>query len=211
MVDEIYEVNEYIAGRNIDLNNLYRICFLMVRWYKQQGYSKLAIRDEIFDWGEKHGVFFKFKINSVNNRVFDREQDIELKSPTVKINKRDIEEINRRFDEGKSKLAALAILCYAKGHADKHKEFSISSVGLSAWTGISRKALCSRYIKELIDYEYLTVVKKSKRDINWSASYNEQSTRYRINVPIHNSGEFTLKDNDLRILFSQVFANQYEY
>ena len=205
MVDEIYEVNEYIAGKNITANNLYRICYLMVRWYKQNGYSKLAIRDELFNWGEKHGVYFKFKINNVNNRVFEKESETDLKSPVVKINKHDIDEINRRFDSEKSKLVALAMLCYAKGHADAKREFVISSVALSAWTGIDRKMLCNKYIQELIDYEYLTVVNKPENSKKWDASYSEQSTRYKLKMSLHNSGDYILENNNLGVLFSKVF------
>jgi hypothetical protein len=135
-----------------------------------------------------------------------------LRTGGVKINKQDIANINKRFDNMNTKLVALAMLCYAKAHANKQGEFSISSVSLGLWLHINRQNLRSKYIKELVDYEFLIEVDPKLRSTRsadhkkWAQPYEDQSIQYRINSPIYNNGEYELKDNDMRTLFSEIFS-----
>jgi hypothetical protein len=205
LVNEVHEVKQYLEGKNIVLNNLYRICYLMVCYHKEKGLKKIEVRETLFEWGKVNHVFIKYNVNNIINRVFDSDTAIKLKSPSVKINKQDLMEIMKRFDDNKTKLVALAMLCYAKAHADKMGEFNISSVGLGAWLGINRKALRNKYIKELIEYEYLLEVSKPQNSVRWTQAYDAQSTRYKINAPLHNIGDYVLVDNGIEKLFSDIF------
>lgn len=209
MIDERFEVQEYLNGKSIVLGNLYRICWLIVRWYKEQGLNRLDIRNEVFKWGCEQKITIKYNVNDIINKVYDKEMDAKLRSPAVKINKQDVQEIDRRFDNKKTKLCALAILCYAKAYADRAGTFNISTVNLSAWVGINRKSLANKYIKELIDFEYLTLVSLPPKIGRWKdMSYYDQATTYKLNVPCHNSGNFVLRNNAIRILFSEVYCPQ---
>lgn len=205
MVDRLYEAQEYVKGNNIDFKNLYRICFMMACWHKQQGLDRIEIHNILDEWKKIHGIYMRCETNEIIDRVFDREKSTTLESHIVKINKNDIENINRRFDSKKTKLVALAMLCYAKAHANKNGEFNISMTSLSSWTGVNRQMLGRKYIKELVDYEYLTVVTKATSKSNWEGQYHEQATKYKLNAVLHNSGDEKLERNDLRILFSRLF------
>ena len=205
MVNEIYETQQYLEGKSIVTNNLYRVCYLLVCHYKEKGYKKMEIREALFEWGKQHNIFIKYNVNNIINRVFDSDKAILLKAPVVKINKQDITEIKKRFDDNKTRLVALAMLCYAKAHGNEDGEFNISSVGLGAWLNINRKALRIKYIKELIEYDFITEIEKPLNNMRWEQPYDSQSTQYRINFPVHNSGKATLINNDIRLLFSEVF------
>ena len=205
MINEVYETQQYLDGDNIITTNLYRICYLIACYYKERGLKKIEIREALFEWGKQYHVFIKYNVNDIINRVFATERAKLLRNPVVKINKQDIAEIKKRFDDNKTRLVALAMLCFAKAHGTKDGEFSISSVGLGAWLNISRKTLRSKYIKELIEYEFLSEVEKPQNNMRWDKSYDTQSTQYRINHPLHNSGNVTLFNNDMKQLFSEVF------
>lgn len=187
------------------MNNFYRACYLMVRWHKEQGLKRIEIRDTMFDWGRANNIDMKYNINDIINRVFGVEKYVPLQSPIIKINKQDIENIKRRFDNKKTKLVALAMLCYAKAKANRDGVFGISATSLGAWLEINRKTLTNKYIKELVDFEYLSIISKPENNYKWLKSYDDQSTKYKINASLHNSGDFVLSDNKVRILFSEVF------
>ena len=212
MVDEIYEVSQYLDGKNIVHSNLYRVCLQMVRWHKDKGeLSRIEIREKIlYDWALKHKINVRYNLNDIINRVFDSNDFGMLKSHVVKVNNHDVERIKRSFDNETTKLVALAMLCYAKAHGSKKGEFTMSAVNLGAWLGINRKSLTKKYIKELIDFNYLTIAAKPTNNSKWKKAFAEQSTRYMINAPLHNSGNFELKNNEIGILFSEVFSVLYE-
>lgn len=206
MVDERFEAEQYLAGKGIVKSNLYRTYSLLARWCKEQHMTRYEARKEIVRWCEEHKQDAKYDINSILTKVFDTCAPI-LKSQTIKINKQDVKHITDRFCNNSTKLVALAILCYAKAFADQNDEFSLSSVGLSAWLSINRKSLRNRYIKELIDYEYISEISKPQNSKQWTEKCDDLSIRYKINVPIHNSGDFILKKNNVRILFSELFSD----
>ena len=207
MIDEVFEVEQYMAGENINYKNLYRICFLMVRWHKQCGYGKLQTREMLEAWAKSNALYIKYDCNDIINRVFDTEKGAELKTAVVKVNERDVKNINSRFDNKKTKLVALAFICFAKAHANKLGEFSLSMSSLSAWTGINRQMLGRKYIKELIDFEFLEKISKPEYNSMWDKLYEDQSTRYRLTFKVHNSGNDELVSNDLGILFSRLFGH----
>ena len=209
MVNEKYEVQQYLNGENISKENLYRSCYLIAKWFNEQGLTRLEIRNKLFQWGKENNIYIKYNINNdIIDKLFNYNSH-KLKSVEVKINKQDVENINKRFDHGKTKLVALAMLCYAKAHASQTGEFIVSSVNMGCWLNINRKSLRQKHIKELIDYEYLIEVSRpANKDFKtWTKAYEEQSIKYKLNVPIDNYGEYELERNDVRKLYADIFVN----
>lgn len=203
MINEVVEVKSYLIGNNINQKNLYRIVTLLAKHFKEQGKSHIEIRNSIFEWGKQHNIFIKYKVNSIIYKVV--EDTTPLQGDTViKINKNDIEEINSRFSSKNSKLVALALLCYDKAHADKNKAFDISSVALSAWTGIAASNLSSRYFRELYDFGYLTKLESPQNTFKWDS--DKKNSVYQLSVSTHNSGDYLLVDNNIHDLYSEVFS-----
>ena len=205
MIDEIREAEDYINGKNIVKENLYRICYLMSCYYKSQNIEKLETRQKIFEWGRQNNIWIKYDVNQIITRAYESPNST-FNSPVIKINKQDIVNIKDMFDGHKVRKVALALLCYAKAYANKNREFYISSVALGAWLGINRKALRNRYIKELIDFGYLQEVHKRKNSNIWDQPFSEQGTKYKINNSLHNSGEHVLESNDIDKLYLEIFS-----
>ena len=204
MINEIAEVKGYLSGNHIVKSNLYRICYLLAKWFKEQGLSRLEIRDSIFDWGKRYNVYIRYDVNQIINKaLMDKHR---LKDYTVRVNDADIAEINRRFDNTKTKLVALAILCYAKAYADHDKEFTVSAVALGAWLGIHNSSVKRKYINELIDYGYISIVSTPNNTYFWEVSESDKCCRYRINVSINNDGNLILFDNDILSLYKKIFS-----
>ena len=207
MVNEVYEVKQYLNGENISKKNLFRICYMLAKWYHEQGLTQLEIRDKIFLWGKENNIYIKYNVNNdIISKIY-RYNPPKLKSVEVKINAQDIENINRRFDNRKTKMVALAILCYAKVHSDKYNHFNISSMHLSFWLNMNRRGLRQRYIRELIDYEFITEFSYNKPKCfkTWDVAFEEQSTRYQLIVPSENTGEFILQGNNVKKLYTEIF------
>jgi len=203
MINEVVEVKNYLAGDNINSKNLYRTVSLIAKWFREQGKSHIEIRNAIFEWGKQYNIYIKYNINNIIYKTMD--DSTLLKNDTVvKINKNDIEEINSRFSSKNAKLTALSLLCYAKVHADKDKTFNVSSVALSAWIGIAASNLSSRYFRELYDFGYITKLETPKNTFKWSS--DKKNSVYQINVNIHNSGDYSLIDNNIHELYGEVFS-----
>jgi len=207
MINEIIEVRNYLDGKNICIKNLYRICFLLAKWYKEQGLPHVDIRKEIFDWGKRNNILIKYNVNSIIYKALDDKSRLK-DNVVIKINNSDVSEITNRFDSKNTRLTALAILCYAKAYADRDKMFNMSTVALSAWINITNSNLGSRHIKELVDFGYITKVSTPNNTFTWDKKII--ACEYRINVEIHNSGKYVLIDNDIIDLYSEIFSWLYK-
>lgn len=203
MINEVIEVKNYIDGKNINKTDLYRACFLLAKWYKGQGQSHADIRSSIFGWAAKHNIYIKYNVNKIIYKAAEDNHGLK-DNTTVKISKKDVAEITSRFDSKPVKLTALAILCYAKAHADRECTFDISSVSLSAWLGINDSNLRNRYLKELVDFGYISKLSTPKNTYKWENP--DVNCKYRLNVDIHNNGNITLTDNDIKGLYSELFC-----
>ncbi len=205
MINEVAEVQRYLAGKNLKKDNLYHILLLIAKWYKEQGYPKLKIRESIFAWAKENGIHIKYNVNDLIGRALEDKRRL-TDNVVVRVNQADIAEINRRFDSRKTKYVALAFLCYGKAYADRDREFSVSSAALGAWLDMSRSTLQTIYIPELVDYEYLSIIQKPQNTYSWGAKKSFHSTKYRLEVPIHNSGEFILTNNNIQKLSAEIFS-----
>ena len=200
MINEVVEVKEYLEGKNINKKNIYRMCYLLSKWYKENGMTHEEIRNSIFKWANSYGIYITHNLNNIIYLAL--EDKLRLKDNIqIKINNGDIEEIKRRFDTKNTRLVALSLLCYAKAHADRDKLFSISLKALSCWIGITAQNLSTRYIKELYDFGYL--------DINRTTfKYDYKTVKqniYKLKVDIHNNGNYLLVDNNIMDLYSKIF------
>ena len=71
MINETILVRQYLNGENINPNCLYRICFLLAKWYKEQGIEdKLQVRTNIFEWANKYGVYLPLYLNACIDNAF---------------------------------------------------------------------------------------------------------------------------------------------
>lgn len=204
LINEVVEVREYLEGNNIVKNNLFRTCYLLAKYYKEKGMSPVEIRKSIFDWAKENKIYIIYNLNNIIYQALRDKQRLK-DNITIKINQKDIDNIKSRFDSKNTRLTALALLCYAKAYADRDKEFTLSSVSLGAWIGIADSHLRGTYLKEVIDFEYVSKV-ESTNSYSWNKSKKNKSTRYKINVDIHNSGEIQLINNDIRTLYNQIFC-----
>ena len=204
MIHETWEVQGYLKGEHIHKKCIYRICLLLARWYKEQGMNHMQIRAAIFDWAGQFHVHIDHQVNNIIYQAF-REQRPLNGDVAVYVSEADIAAIESRFDAKNSRLAALAILLYAKVYADERQEFVLPGTALSQWTGIAASTLSERVLPELIDFGYISKIQAEQQFV-WNSRVKSKSSKYRIHVPLKNEGDYLLVHNDLQTLYSQVFG-----
>lgn len=204
LINEILEVQEYLDGKNINKKCLYRTCFMLAKWYKQQGLSNVEIREKIFEWGKKYNIYIKYNVNSIIYQALEDKHRLRGDEAIVRINQADIDEITRRFDSVPCRKTALGILCYAKVTADRDNEFNISALALSNWLNLNSGHMSGRYLKELLDFEYIEKV-NNLSTFSWDKNVKSTSLRLKLLVPIENKGEYILEENNVDKLYSDVF------
>lgn len=208
MINETILVQQYLEGKNINSNCLYRTCFLLAKWYKEQGIEdKLQVRTNIFEWANKYGVYLPLYLNACIDNAFGDERRL-TENVIVRVSEEDIIEIKRRFDNKKTRKVALAILCYAKTFANSKGEFRISQVSFADWVKIDPANIGRRHFRELIDYGYMSKVDGGDSKHNfWNKDVKTKMNKYKIIVPIRNTGDYILEDNNIEKLYEEIFAN----
>ncbi len=207
MINEILEVQEYLDGKNINKKCLYRICFMLAKRYKQQGLTNVEIREKIFEWGKKYNIYIEYNVNSIIYQALEDKHRLRGDEAIVRINQDDISEITRRFDSKPCRKTALGLLCYAKVVADRDNEFNISALALSNWLSLNSGNMSSRYLKELIDFEYIEKINTGDT-YSWDKHTKSNSLRLKLLVPIDNKGEHILDKNNIEKLYCDVFEKQ---
>ena len=206
MLDQVLEAQGYLRGEGIVKNNMYRACYLLAKWHKEQGLAPVDIRRAILDWAREYHVAIGLDLNmAILKAANDRDA---LKGGTVvRVGEDDIKEITDRFDSHKSRLVALAVLCYAKVYADKDRSFHMSAVALGSWLGISNSVLGSRYMKELIEFGYVSRADAQGPRFSWrgKGACHKYYT-YTMLVPLRDSGGCVLVGNAIHDLYALVFG-----
>ncbi len=204
------EIKAILEGKRINKHYTYRVCYLLARYFKSLDYNHFQIREEIFKWAKANNIYITDDLNSIIQRALkDRRKIVE--DVNIRISNNDLEEIIKRFDRYNTRLTAFAILCFAKKYANKDGSFYISRIGLSNWIGIAHTHLSSKYIRELIDFNYIERIKANNPQlIKIKNKFVSKSSVYKINVNFHNSGKYIFKDNNIREEFENIIAN-YEY
>jgi hypothetical protein len=201
------DVQHYLKGEKIDKSNLYQTCYLLSKWHKSQGMNYLQIRDSIYEWATQNNLIVKSYLNVIINKALSDKKPL-TQNIIVYVNDGDVKEIVRRFDSKNTRMVALSMLCYAKIHANKMGEFSLSSVAIGAWVGIHDSNIRRRYIKELINFEYVEKISVPKNNKKWANGDEDKNCKYIIRFPLKNSGDYKLVDNDIEDLYKQIFIKK---
>lgn len=203
MINETLIVKQYLDGKNINKRIIYRICFLLSKWYKENGVeNKADIRKLILQWAKQNSIHIEININDCIDRAVENKRRLTTDNE-IRISTSDVEEIKSRFDNKNVRLIALGILCYAKQFADINNEFDLHVYAFSDWLGIDPSNLINRYINEIVDYGYIT--KTASSTSSWRGVAKSKSPKYKINVPVSNVGEAIIQKNDIRKLYQELF------
>lgn len=210
MIDEVFEIKEYLNGKKINERGRYRAAYLIARWFTQEGLDFCATRDAIFEWSKRTGNYIKYNVNDIvtgARACTDRLTD----NVTICVSENDINHIVRLFDSRKARLLALAILCFAKQHANRDGVFNISMSALSDWIGISRAQISSNYLPELITLGYVERVESVQPVSRWHRdkelkTSRYKSTRLKINASLYNAGKYKMRNNDIEKLYDEIFV-----
>lgn len=210
MIDEVYEVEEYLNGKVVSERGRYRAAYLIARWFTQEGMDFCETRNAIFEWSKRTGNYIKYNVNDIvtgaracSERLTD--------NVNVRISEKDINRIVLSFDSSKARILALAILCFAKTHANRDGVFNISISALAEWIGLSRSSINTKYLPELITLGYVERVDAPQAITRWHRDKEVKTSRYKsvrlkINAPLYNAGKYELHNNDIHTLYDDIFV-----
>lgn len=203
LINETLLVQDYLEGKGINKSIIYRICFLLTKWYKEHGCSsKLEIRSKIFEWANFYGVFIPINLNDCISKALENPRRLTSDNP-IRVNDEDVLEITKRFDRQNVRLVALALLCYAKQFANQDNEFKLPITAFGDWIGIAYNNVAARYMPEIIDFGFVSKGESQTR--SWRGSAKSESPTFRMCFPIENSGRHILQGNDVRKLYQEIF------
>ena len=206
MINELVEAQQYLNGEKINKRCMYRICWILTKYFKETGLDQYEIRERLFDWGAEHRVYFDFDINKPIFHAYSDKKKLR-KDISIHISNLDVQEIIRRFDSKNVRMIALGLLCYAKAEADESGEFDISLSSFGNWIGIAGQNISKRYMFELTEMRY--VKKEHLVKVNsWDKSVATKSTHMKMLVPCKNIGDYILQDNDIRKAYEDLLENK---
>lgn len=209
MIDEVYEVKEYLSGKSVSERGRYRAAYLIARWYTQEGKDFREVRNAIFDWAKHTGNYIKYNVNDIITSA--RSCTERLKDNVIVcVGENDINQIVLLFDSKKARMTALAMLCYAKVYANAGGEFNISTSALAEWIGVSRSMLLKKYIPELETLSYIEKVTPDTKTFTWHKGKQHETNKYvtsrfRILAPLYNDGKYQLVGNNIKELYDEIF------
>jgi hypothetical protein len=208
LINEVLEVKDYLAGKNVSKYNIYRTVYLIAKYYLAQEIPQQEIRQKIFEWGHEHGIYIKYNVNDMIIRAMDDKRPL-ADPPNVRVSADDVDRIKTLFDGKYVRYAAFGLLCYAKAHANRRGEFSASSHPLSNWLGIDRNYFQGKLSREIEVFGYAEITKIPQPKHKWGDGGNLISTKYRILVPFDNVGEYEVLGNDVATLYEQLFGTRF--
>lgn len=208
MINEVLEVKDYLAGKNVSKYNIYRTVYLIAKYYLAQGVQQLEIRQKIFEWGKANGLYIKYDVNGMILKAMDDKKPL-FDPPNVRVSDDDVSRIKSLFDGKYVRYAAFGLLCYAKVHANKKGEFSVSSQPFANWLGISKTYFQEQLSREIGLFGYAEITKSPQHKHRWGDGNNLVSTRYRILVPFENAGEYEVVGNDVSELYERLFDTKF--
>ena len=201
MINEKLEVQEYLEGKNINKLCVYRICYMLAKWYKEQGLDNATIRTRIFEWANANKIYIEFNLNKLIYAA------IEDRTPLrgdvdVFISDSDVEEIRKRFDSKNTRMLALALLAYGKACGTHNGECSVSLLALANWLNMNPGNLSGRHFRELIDFGYIS---KAEVKHKWNVNSKSEIMRVRFLVPFTNEGSERVYNNNIAAIFYKHF------
>lgn len=195
MINERVEAKNYINGVGVSKHILYRICYLITKYNKESGMSQLECRNALFDWGAKNNIYIEYDVNSLISFVFNKDNKPLSDTKFVLFSKDDLYEINHRFDNRRVKLAAFALLAYAKRFANTRNEIVLSCAEISNWIGVSESAFRKTILSQLCDFEFVEIVKPVHSMLSKHNKILFNRTRIKMLIPVNNNGEYEVDDN----------------
>nr|WP_297935275.1 hypothetical protein [uncultured Lachnoclostridium sp.] len=208
MINEVLLVEDLLNGKGVNERCMYQHCYLMSKYFLQQGLDPLTVKEKIFSWATGQNIFLDVTEINVNQIVYRAAHDKNrLRENTiVKISSHDLEEIKKRFDKPKTRKVALAFLCYAKAIANSDNEFNVSLLAFSNWLHLSYSSLRMTYLPELIFWGYLEKINASNKKIYaWDSKAKSNMQRFKFLVNFKNVGEHQLVDNNIDVLYDECF------
>jgi hypothetical protein len=207
LLNEINEVKRLFSGDFNRTEGLYRDCFLLSKYYKEQGMNAPQIRIALFKWAKESGVILDLDINGVITKAMDDKNKLTDKIE-IYVSREEIKDILGTFDHPDVRLVAFCLLVFAKGRMSKNKMFDISLPGLSNWSGVSLSSMKKRILKEL---EIFGFMEKINADIKGnSLSYNKTNkfymkhNTYKLLFKVYDDKDFLVTDEDIRKEFEDI-------
>ena len=201
MINERLEAETYLRGENINKRCVYRMCYLIAKYYLEQGMDALEAREKIFEWLNKNNIYISSSLSGIVYRA--SVDGVRLRGETpVYISEKDVEEIRRRFDTKNTRMLALALLCYGKVAADKSGECAISLLAISNWIGIDVSNVMNRYLPHMYTFKFVTKIKPKYK---WDKDQKDKMTHIKFDIPLENDGIYKLDGNNIAGLFSEIF------
>ena len=65
LINARLEARQFIEGNNLNKRCVYHICYIMAKYYRDDGLSHEAIRERLKEWEGKYGYYFEFDVNKV--------------------------------------------------------------------------------------------------------------------------------------------------
>lgn len=208
MINEVLLVEDLLSGKGVNERCMYQHCYLMSKYFLQQGLDPSKVREKIFSWATSQKIFLDVTEINVNQIVYRAAHDKNrLRENTiVKISSHDLEEIKKRFDRPKTRKVALALLCYAKAAANSDNEFVLSVLAFSNWLHISCNSVRTSYLPEIIFFGYLEKVSTPNKKIYaWDSKAKSKAQKFKLLVDFKNVGEYQLIDNNIDVLYDECF------
>lgn len=207
MVNEVLLVENLLQGIGVNKNCLFQHCYLMAKYYLQQGLSPFETRKKIFDWAKSQHIYLDSTTLNVNRLIYKAEGDQRRlhEDEPVRISDDDIREITDRFDTPKVRKVALALLCYAKAFSDENNQFSISITSLCNWLSLGVTQMHASYLKELEIFDYIKRVNTHVKVYSWDGNAKSKSANLQLTVRTVNVGTHELVDNNIDALYAECF------
>lgn len=188
---------------------MYQHCYLIAKYYLQQGFDMYDIRKKIFSWATNNKIYLDSAKLNVNQIIYKAKEDKRRlrEDVVIRVSAKDLKEITDRFDNSKTRKVALAILCYAKAAADRNNCFDLSILSFCSWLHMEYSFMHKSYLKELQNFEYIERIRKtpSKKVYSWNGNMKSKSSNFKLLVKFNNSGDYQLIDNDIDTLFRECF------
>lgn len=215
MINEILQAENLLKGIGINKDCILGHVYTLAKYFHEQGNDALATRRKILQWAKDNDLLSDVQALNPNSIILKVEKDKRTLRGDVPvyISRSDIEGIKRRFDNSKTRKAALAYLCMGKVVADRDHTLAVSVVAMANWLDIPRSTLYE-ILQELKEQEYLVRATREKKPVfSWDAAKKTKTGagRFKLLVPCENNENnyaFILKDNDINTLYLQCFENQ---
>lgn len=204
MINQIMEAKDFIAGKSISKQNVYKMCYVIAKYLMMQNMEPIAIRNYIFDWANKNGIFIKYSVNDIIMKA--AEDGIDLRGDmSIWVSEEDVKEIASRFDEPSVRLTALALLCCSKAFANSKGEFSAPQRALAQWLGVGRENLRTNILRRLVAFGYIQIIDHSDGMRKWNKVKPIDGSLYKILPPITDGQKYKLIGNDIKLLCDTIF------